>query len=122
MTYFELEPEAAGMFGPATRGDLRARPPLIEKFNYEFDTWLGDPIPEAISTFIVTDGLKEALVETHASRVAFGDVEVTKSGIYLDLYGDDLSPPSPGCKSPAGPERTTLVFRRLAARSFPNGS
>jgi hypothetical protein len=88
MTYFELEPEAAGMFGPATKGDLRARPPLIEKFNYEFDTWLGDPILEAISTFIVTDGLKEALVETYASGVAFGDVEVTKSGIYLELYGD----------------------------------
>jgi hypothetical protein len=88
MTYFELEPEVAGMFGPATTGDLRARPPLIEKFNYEFDTWLGDPILEAISTFIVTDRLKEALIETHASGVAFGDVEVTKAGIYHDLYGD----------------------------------
>ena len=33
MTYFVLEPEAAGTLGDATTGDLRARPPLIEKFN-----------------------------------------------------------------------------------------
>jgi|ERR1700722_5987077 len=88
MTYFILEPEVAGMFGPATTGDLRGTPPRVDKFNYEFDTWLGDPILEAICTFIVTDRLKEALIEAQASGVAFGDVEVTKSGIYLELYGD----------------------------------
>ena len=88
MTYFVLEPEVAGGFGPTTTGDLRARPPRIEKFNYEFDTWLGDPLLEALSTFIVTDDLKEALILAHASGVTFGDVEVTKAGIFLDLYGD----------------------------------
>jgi hypothetical protein len=88
MTYFILEPEAAGSFGPATIGDLRARPPLLEKFNYQFDTWLGDPLLEALSNFIVTDRLKERLIETHASGVEFGDVEVTKSETYLDFYGD----------------------------------
>ena len=88
MTYFVLEPEVAGGFGPTTTGNLRARPPQIEKFNYEFDTWLGDPLLEALSTFIVTDGLKEALIEARASGVAFGDVEVTKAGIFLDMNGD----------------------------------
>jgi hypothetical protein len=88
MKYFVLEPEGAAGFGPDTTGDLRARPPRIEKFNYEFDTWLGDPLLEAISAFIVTDRLKERLMEAHASGVAFGDVEVTKAGIFLDLYGD----------------------------------
>ena len=88
MTYFVLEPEVAGGFGPATTGNLQVRPPQIEKFNYEFDTWLGDPLLEALSTFIVTDRLKERLIEAHASGVAFGDVEVTKAGIFLDLYGD----------------------------------
>ena len=88
MTYFVLEPEGASWFGPATTGDLRARPPQIEKFNYEFDTWLDDPLLEALRTFIVTDRLKERLIEAHASGVAFGDVEVTKAGIFLDLYGD----------------------------------
>ena len=88
MTYFELEPEAAGTFGPATTGDLRARPPRIEKFNFEFDVWPCDPLLEAISTFIVTDRLKDRLIEARASGVAFGDVEVTKAGIFLDMNGD----------------------------------
>jgi hypothetical protein len=88
MTYFVLQPEVAAGFGPATTGDLRARPSQLEKFNYEFDVWPGDPILEAVSNFIVTDRLKEAPIEAHASGVAFGDVEVTKAGIYLDMYGD----------------------------------
>lgn len=88
MTYFVLDPDAAGGFGPATKGDLTARPPRIEKFNFEFDLWPCDPLLEAISTFIVTDRLKEALIEAHASGIAFGDVAVTKAGIFLDLYGD----------------------------------
>ena len=93
MTYFILEPEAAGGFGPTTTGNLRARPPLLEKFNYEFDVWLGDPLLEAVSTFIVTDRLKVRLIEAHATGVGFGDVEVTKSGIFLDFYGDRPLPP-----------------------------
>ena len=88
MTYFVLEPEVAGGFGPATTGNLKVRPPQLEKFNYEFDVWPGDPLVEAVRNFIVTDGLKDALIEAHASGVAFGDVEVTKSGIFLDMNGD----------------------------------
>ena len=88
MTCFVLEPEVAGGFGPATIGDLRARPPRLEKFNYEFETWPCDPLLEAVSAFIITDRLKDRLIEAHASGVRFGDVEVTKTGIYLDMYGD----------------------------------
>jgi hypothetical protein len=88
MTYFILEPEVAGWFRPATTGNLQARPPQIEKFNYEFDTWLGDPLLEALSTYIVTDPLRERLIQAHASGFEFGDVEVTKAGIFLDLLGD----------------------------------
>jgi hypothetical protein len=88
MIYFVLEPEAAGSFGPATIGDLRATPPLLAKFNYEFDTWLGDPLLEALGTFIVTDRLRQRLIEARTSGVAFGDVEVTKSSTYHAFYGD----------------------------------
>jgi hypothetical protein len=88
MIYFVLEPEVAGGFGPGTTGNLKIRPPQLEKFNYEFDVWPGDPLLEAVSNFIVTDRLKERLIEAHASGVAIGDVEVTKSGIFLDMYGD----------------------------------
>jgi hypothetical protein len=88
MTYFTLEPEWAGNFGPATTGDLTTRPPRIDKFNFEFDIWPCDPLLEAICAFIVTDPLKERLIEAHASGIAFGDVEITKSGIYLDVHGE----------------------------------
>jgi hypothetical protein len=88
MTYFVLEPEVAGGFGPTTTGNLKVRPPRLEKFDYEFDVWPSDPLLEAVSNFIVTDRLKERLIEAHSSGIAFGDVEVTKSGIFLDLYGD----------------------------------
>jgi hypothetical protein len=88
MTYFVLEPEVAGGFGPTTTGNLKVRPPRLEKFDYEFDVWPSDPLLEAVSNFIVTDRLKERLIEAHSSGIAFGDVEVTKSGIFLDMYGD----------------------------------
>src|ERR1700742_2346677 len=88
MPYSILDPEVAGGSGPGTRGNLQARPPQLEKFNYEFTVWPGDPLVKALSTFIVTDRLKEALIEAHASGIAFGDVEVTKAGIYHDMYGD----------------------------------
>jgi hypothetical protein len=88
MAYFVLEPEVAGGLGPASTGDLKARPPRLTKFNYEFDVWLGDPLIEAIGNFIVTDRLKERLKEAHASGVTFGDVEITKSGEFQDRYPD----------------------------------
>lgn len=88
MTYFVLQPEVTGGLGPASVGDLRARPPQLVKFNYEFDVWLGDPLIEAMSNFIVTDTLKNRLIDARASGVRFGEVEVTKSGEYQDRYPD----------------------------------
>jgi hypothetical protein len=92
MIYFTLEPEVAGGFGPASSGDLRARPPRLATFNYEFDTWLGDPLLEAISCFIVTDVLKDRLIEARMSGVTFGDVEITKSGEFEDRYPQRVLP------------------------------
>ena|SRR5271170_4541037 len=92
MTYFVLTPEVAGGLGPASTGDLKARPPRLVKFNYEFDVWLGDPLIEAMSNFIVTDPLKDRLIESRASGVRFGEVEVTKSGEYQDRYSDQHLP------------------------------
>jgi hypothetical protein len=46
------------------------------------------PVLEAVSTFIVRGHFKERLIKAHASGVAFGDVVVVKSGIFLDTYGE----------------------------------
>lgn len=93
MTYFVLEPEVAGGLGPASTGDLKSRPPRLVEFHYEFDVWLGDPLIEAISNFIVTDALKDRLIEAHASGVTFSDVKVTKSEEFQDRYPDRTLPP-----------------------------
>ena len=88
MTYFVLAPEVAGGLGPGSTGDLRARPPRLVKFNYEFDVWLGDALLEAVSNFIVTDALKDRLIGADVSGVRFGEVEITKSGEFQDRYPD----------------------------------
>jgi hypothetical protein len=93
MRYFELEPEVGGFFGPASVvADVTKRPPIVSKFNYEFDTWLGDPILEALCAFIVTDDLKERLAAAGASGVSFGTVEITKSDIFEMLKPDFTLP------------------------------
>lgn len=90
--YFVLEPEVAGGFGPATVGDLKARPPRLIKFNYEFDVWPRDSIIEAISNFIVTNAIKEQIIEMHTSGMMFNDVDITKSGIFQDMHPDCILP------------------------------
>jgi putative Mn2+ efflux pump MntP len=58
MKWYVVEPEVAGGFGPNSILDPSVRPPLVTRFNYEFDVWLGDPILEAIGCFIVTQSLR----------------------------------------------------------------
>jgi hypothetical protein len=82
---FMLEPEVDGTIGPASRGDLRARPLRLSHFHYAFDVRPADPLPEAIRNYIVTDALRERLVQAGASGAAFANVEVTKSGIFEDM-------------------------------------
>jgi hypothetical protein len=83
MKYYVLKPEVAGSYGPNTAFvDFKARPPLLEKFNYEFDGWLGDPILEVICNYIVTDELKGEILKMEATGVQFSDVEVSRSHEY----------------------------------------
>ena len=93
MAYYALEPEVAGGFGPNTVFlDVKARPPLIAKFNYEFDVWLGDPLLEAVGCYIVMETLREKIGTVQASGVSFGPVEISKSGQFQDLYPDVALP------------------------------
>jgi hypothetical protein len=80
MNYYALVPEAAGQFGPNTVFvDKIARPPLVEKFHYEFNGWLGDPLVETIGCYIVTKPLRDKITSVNPSGVRFEEVEVSKS-------------------------------------------
>jgi len=88
--FYALEPEVAGDFGDATTGDTYARPPKLKHFDYEFEIWLGDPLLEAISNFIVTDALKKRLIKAEPSGVTFGPVEISRSLLFEDRYGQNF--------------------------------
>ena len=92
-TFYALEPEVAGNFGEATVGDLQARPPRLKQFDHEFDGWLGDPLLEVISNFIVTDELKRRLINANASGAWFGPVEISKSPSFEDWHPNFDLPP-----------------------------
>jgi hypothetical protein len=78
MKYYVLKPEAAGDFGPNTIFiDMRARPALVKKFHYEFSCWLGDPIVEAVTSFIVTEAARDKIIEMGATGAAFDSVEIS---------------------------------------------
>lgn len=78
MKYYVLEPEVAGSFGGNTIFvDRKARPPLVERFHYEFNVWLGDPILEAVCCYIVTEPLRDQILLLEAAGMSFGPVEVS---------------------------------------------
>ncbi|MCA3078639.1 MAG: hypothetical protein ING71_07625 [Rhodocyclaceae bacterium] len=92
MAFFILEPEVAGGFGPETVLDRSVHPPRPTVFNYEFDGWLGDPLVETVANFVVTLSLRKNLEVARASGIAFGDVKISKSGEFEDLYPDTELP------------------------------
>jgi hypothetical protein len=92
MTFFVLEPEVAGEFGPKTILERGVHPPHPIVFNYELTVWLGDPILEAVANFIVTLSLKESLEQAHASGIKFGEVVVTTSDEFEVFHPNEVLP------------------------------
>jgi hypothetical protein len=93
MKFYVLQPEVAGGFGPNSVIDPSKRPPIVTKFNYEFDGWLGDPILETVGCFIVTKAIGDMIGAIGASGVSLGHVEISKSAEWQDVYGDLQLPP-----------------------------
>jgi len=72
--------------------DSTVRPVRITRFEYEFDVWLGDPLVEAIGCFIITSSVARTIAAMQPTGVSFGPVEVSKSGVFEDLYGQRTLP------------------------------
>lgn len=80
MSYYVLVPEAPGRFGSETVFiDERARPPVLEKLNIEFDGWLGDALVEEICCYLVTEVLRDRILTLNPSGVTFGEAKATRS-------------------------------------------
>ena len=86
MKYYYLEPEVAGGFGKNTIMDTNVHPPIVSKLNYEFDGWLGDELLEAFPIYIATSHLADLISQKALTGFTIGDVEVSRSGEFQDLY------------------------------------
>lgn len=88
MNYFLLSPEVAGGLGKNTVMNRTVHPPAISRLHYELDGWLGDELLESFPCFVVTRRLADAIENAGLSGVSFGDLEVTTSEQFKELYPD----------------------------------
>ena len=92
MRYFLVEPEVAGGLGANTVMDRSFHPPIVTSLHYQFDGWLGDVLLESFPSFVVTEEAVGKLQEADATGVRFGDVEITTSDQFRELFGDRKLP------------------------------
>ncbi|MDT7535288.1 hypothetical protein OVY48_17905 [Sphingobium sp. SA2] len=90
--FFYLEPEVAGGIGPNSELHREDGRLVVAKLNYQFDGWLGDALLETVACFIVTDAARQLIEDAALTGVSFSDVEVTRSDLFIDLYGDKALP------------------------------
>lgn len=93
MSYYFVEPEVAGGWGPNTVATKSVgRPTTVARLHYVFDGWLGDELLESTPCFIATETLARALSDAQLTGFQLGDVEVSRSEQFLELYGDKALP------------------------------
>ena len=85
--FFYIEPEVAGGIGPKSETYREGGKLVVTRLNYEFDGWLGDAVLESTPCFVASDDARQMIEKAALSGVAFGVVEITRSGIFDDLYG-----------------------------------
>lgn len=61
---------------------------MVTRLHYVFDGWLGDELLESAPCFIATEALARALDEAQLSGFQLGEVEVSRSDQFLELYGE----------------------------------
>jgi hypothetical protein len=86
MNYYLVEPEVAGGLGKGTKMDRSTHPPTVSRLHYVLDGWLGDEILQTFPCFIVTRGLRNIINSIQPTGIEFGEVEVSKSRQFDDLY------------------------------------
>lgn len=87
MSFFYIEPEVSGSLGPKTLMNTSIHPPVVDKLNYQFDSWLGDDLVESFPCYIITEHLSKLLVSNNFSGFSLDSVLVTRSDNFFELNG-----------------------------------
>lgn len=95
MSFFLLNPEVAGGWGPNTQADRTTHPPVVTHLHYEFQRWLGDDLLTTFPEFIVTERLATALERSSLSGFDLDDVEVSPGDTWEQLHDNR---PVPRCR------------------------
>lgn len=87
MTFYILDPEVAGGWGPNTEFTrIPGRRLVVNKLHYQFDGWLGDELLESSPCYIVTERLANAIQHHKLSGCELKAVEVSTSDQFRELY------------------------------------
>ncbi|MEC8011037.1 MAG: hypothetical protein VX185_09760 [Pseudomonadota bacterium] len=84
--YSYIEPEVSGEIGDNTIVDTFVHPPRVLKLHYQFDGWLGDDLLETFPCYIVSSSLAKKIELAQLTGFVLGDVEISKSKQFEELY------------------------------------
>lgn len=86
MDRWVVSPEVAGELGDASIMDSSVHPPTVSKLHHRFEGWLGDDLLEAFPCLLVSSALAKALEEARLVGFSLGEVDVSVSPEFLELY------------------------------------
>ena len=98
MKLYVIEPEVAGEMGENTVFDnyeevvVNGGTPVISHLHYVFMGWLGDDILETTPCFLVSERLKNAIVESDLKGYEFQNVEISVGEDFEEMYPDIILP------------------------------
>lgn len=91
MFYF-IEPEVAGGLGDHTVMDTSYNPPIVSKFEYKFEGWLGDELLESFPCFIVTEPLSALVTKANLSGFTLEPVHICTTDDFDEACPNKLLP------------------------------
>lgn len=89
MTFYKIDPEIAGDFGPMTVLDTSVHPPAVSRLDYRFqDYWNGDGLLATFPAYIVRDIVAEQLTTSTLTGFELADVDITLTPEAEELITD----------------------------------
>ena len=90
--FYYIDPEVAGSFGEKSIIDSSFHPPKVLKMHYEFDGWMGGELLEYFSSYIVSENLKNILINSELTGATIVDAIVSKSSNFEESNPEILLP------------------------------